>query len=229
MALYTATSDNPPEMHDDNHPVLKLPLQLTLQSVRTIKVQVLSRQTDQPLAGIRVDGYQQRASGSHSEGTSDKEGKVTLKLPPGKYRLVGDPPRQSEYVRTYQELTIEQAPAEQSVTLRQELGCVLILKAIDADTGKGVPKVTFWCAFEKDGRAGRTSVQSSTVYIDNPVTNEKGELRAVVQPGTRRYGVGFGPLPAGYECDPRDQGEGRELGLPAGKTITETFRLRKKP
>ncbi len=228
MALYTATADNPPETHDENHPVLKLPLQLTLHSVRTIRVQVRSRQTDQPLAGIRIHGYQKRATGPSSGGTTDKEGQVTLKLPPGKYRLVGDPPRKSDHVRTYQDLTVEPAPAEQTVTLRQELGCVLILKAVDAASGKGVARVTFWYEFERDGQQGRTSVQSGTAYVDNPVTNDNGELRAVVQPGTRRYGIGFGPLPEGYEGDNSDLVQGRVLELSAGKTVTETFRLRKK-
>ncbi len=198
MSLYTSTAEKTPETHDEGHPVLKLPLNLTLHSIRVIKVQVRSKQDDKPLAGIRVEGYQQRASGNFSHGTSDKEGNVTLKLPPGKYRLLGSPSRESDYARTYEDLTVNEAPAEQSIILRQQEGCVLILKAIDSATGKGVPKVTFWYEKEKGSRWG---VQSSTVYIDNPVTNDKGELRAVVQPGEGRYGIGFGPLPDGYECE----------------------------
>jgi hypothetical protein len=123
-------------------------------------------------------------------------------------------------------LTVEEAPAEQSIILRQQEGCVLILKAIDADTGKGVAKVNFWYEKEKGSRWG---VQSSTVIVDNPVTNDKGELRAVVQPGEGRYGLEFGPLPDGYEHEnPDDFLPGRELVLPAGKTITEVFKIRKK-
>jgi protocatechuate 3,4-dioxygenase beta subunit len=229
ISLYTATTADPPKTHDDNHPVHRLPLQLTLRSVRTITVQVRSHETDRPVAGIQVSGYEQRASGSFSHGTSDRNGKVTLKLPPGKYHLRGDPPRESDYVRTQQELTVESMPAEQPVVLRQQLGCVLILKAIDADTGKGIAGVTFWVEFNEGGRQGRRSVQSGTAYVDNPVTNAKGELRAVVPPGTRRYGVGFAVLPDGYEWeDQRDFSEGRELELTAGKTVTATFRLHKK-
>jgi RNA polymerase sigma factor (sigma-70 family) len=225
--LYTATVDKPPEMTDDEQPVLKLPLQLILQSVRIIRVKVQSRESGKPIEGIEISGYQNRASGNFSSGTSDKEGNVTLKLPPGEYTLLGDPPRTSELIRTRQALVVEREPKEQSVTLQQELGCVLILKAIDKDTGKGIPKVTFWYEFDKDGRQGRTSVQSCTSYIDNPTTNDKGELHAVVIPGKRRYGVGFGPVPEGYEIA-EDDGPGRVLELTAGKTVTETFRLRKK-
>jgi RNA polymerase sigma factor (sigma-70 family) len=228
VSLYTATTADPPKTHDDNHPVHPLPLQLTLRSVRTITVQVRSQETDRPVAGIQVSGYEQRASGSYSHGTSDRNGKVTLKLPPGQYHLRGDPPRESDYVRTQQELTVEPMPAEQSVVLRQQLGCILILKAIDADTDKGIAGVTFWVEFDERGRQGRVSVQSGTAWVDNPVTNAKGELRAVVPPGTRRYGVGFGALPDGYEWEDRDFAEGRRLELAAGKTVTATFRLHKK-
>jgi RNA polymerase sigma factor (sigma-70 family) len=58
VTLYTSTADNPPDTHDEGHPVLRLPLRLTLHSVRTIKVRVRSKQDDKPLAGIRVSGYQ---------------------------------------------------------------------------------------------------------------------------------------------------------------------------
>ena len=153
--------------------------------------------------------------------------KVTLKLPPGKYRLMGDQPRESDYVRTYEDLTIAKAPAEQAVVFRQQAGCVLILKAIDVETGKGIPKIAFSYEFEKDGRQERTGVQSSTAFFDSPVTNDKGELRAVVQPGKRRYNLSS--LPDDYESvKPEDKIGGRELDLSAGKTITETFQLRKK-
>jgi len=224
MTLYLTTAENLPKAPDGSQPFPKLPLQLTLHSVRTIRVQVRSRETDQPLAGIRV-GEPLRTIGISSIGTSDKEGKVTLKLPPGKYRLEGNPPRESAYVRTYQDLIVEKAPAEQAVVFRQELGCILILKAIDADTGKGIPRVTFGQAITVNGQRTRTRVKSSPGRLDYPATNDQGELRAVVLPGTGRYSVMR--LPSGYEYDVRDI-EGRDLELPAGKTVTETFRFRKK-
>ncbi len=223
--LYTATAETPPKAPDGSELFLKLPLQLTLHSVRTIRVQVRSRKTDQPLAGVRV-AEPVRFSGVSSAGTSDKEGQLTLKLPPGKYRLEADPPRESPYIRTYQDLTVEQDPAEQSVTIRQELGCILILKAVDADTGLGVSKVSFGYEIRRFfQQARRMRVPSSPGRLDHPVTDDRGEMQVLVQPGKGRYSV-LGH-PAGYECDVRDI-EGRDLELPAGKTITETFRLRKK-
>ena len=50
-----------------------------------------------------------------------------------------------------------------------------------------------------------------------------------MQTGEGRYGIEFGPLPDGYECEtPEDSFGGRKLVLAAGKTVTETFKIRKK-
>jgi len=228
LTLYTSTAANSPEKQSQGHPVVKLPLNLTLHSVRKVRVQVRSKQDDKPLAGVRVIGSQQERAGGHSSiEVSDKEGNATLKLPPGKYRLEGYPSQETYFILpTSEDLTVEEAPAEQSITLRQQEGCVLILKAIDADTGKGVPKIAF---YSKEGR-GNTRVRSGPFSGDAPVTNEKGELRAVVKPGEGRYGIGEYPikeLPDGYERNQEDLA-GRKLVLPAGKTITETFKIRKK-
>ncbi len=150
LTLDTSTAANPPETQPDGHLVVKLPLNLVLHSVRTIKVRVRSKQDDKPLAGVRVAGSQQEGAGGYrSIEVSDKEGNATLKLPPGKYRLEGLPSQETYFVLpTSEDLTVEEAPAEQSITLRQQEGCVLILRAVDADTGKGVPKIPFYYAGE---------------------------------------------------------------------------------
>jgi formylglycine-generating enzyme required for sulfatase activity len=57
-------------------------------------------------------------------------------------------------------------------------------------------------------------------------TDSNGELRAVVDPGKRRYGVGWRPPPDGYRSlEPKSRG--RELELPAGKTVVAEFKLRR--
>jgi hypothetical protein len=53
-------------------------------------------------------------------------------------------------------------------------------------------------------------------------------LRAVVQPGERSYFLGVSPFPDGYEIDKQEFLVGRKLVLPAGKTITATFKIHKK-
>ncbi|MBC7854902.1 MAG: tetratricopeptide repeat protein, partial [Pirellulaceae bacterium] len=226
--LYTATSDSPPAEHD-GHPVEKLPLTIKLRSVRTIPVDVTFFDTGTPAAGVSVSAYEKRASGTYAHGKSDESGRVTLMLPPGRYKFQGDPPQDSDYIRTLQELVVEETPASQAAALKLDSGCVILFKAIDADTGKGVPGVSFW--YEMDSpKGGRTGVQANTTYISHPKTNNKGELRAVVIPGKRNYGVGWSPLPEGFRVvDPADQTKGRELTCAAGKQVVVEFQVRGVP
>lgn len=221
-AVYVATSNRGVTEHDQ-HPVAPLPLETTLRATRAIPVQVVYADSKKPAAGVRVGAIQMRASGDSAHGTSDQDGKLFLRLPPGKYRLIGDPPPTSDYVRTMHELEVDEKRDDQPVVLKIDAGCVLILKAVDEKTGNGVAGVTFWYEMTEP-RGGRTNVQSSTVLVDHPLTNADGELRAVVYPGKRRYGVGFGPVPAGYRA-PDGAIQGIELELPAGKSVTAEFDL----
>ena len=227
-SLYTATSDSPPAEHD-GHPVEKLPLAIKLRGVRTVPVEVTFFDTGKPAKDVSVSAFEKRASGTYANGKSDEKGRVTLKLPPGRYKFLGDPPQDSDYIRTMQELVVEDSPASQPAALKLDSGCVLVLKAIDADTGKGVPGVSFW--YEMDEPKGsRTGVQANTTYISHPKTNDKGELRAVVVPGKRHYGVGWSPLPEGYRVvDPADQTKGREVPCAAGEKVVVEFQVRGVP
>src|SRR5262245_50692176 len=196
MSMYSATTTDHRETYQDQ-PIVDLPLDVTLHSVRTISVLVVAGDTGQPMSGISVSGSQNRASGPYAFSKSDKDGKLQLKLPPGRYQLEGHPPRTTDYVKTIEDLVIEQSPAEQSARLQIDRGCVLILKAIDADTGEGIRDITFWEEMTDlpRGRSGRRSVQSHTTAVNNPKTDANGEIRAVVVPGVRSFGVGFTVLP----------------------------------
>ena len=101
-------------------------------------------------------------------------------------------------------------------------GCILICKAIDADSGKPLSGVSFWTGVD-DKPGARTGLNSSPINVDHPVSNENGELRAVVLPGVRQYGVGLSKMPEGYSGSPA----GREVTCESGKTVELTFELRK--
>jgi len=149
-----------------------------------------------------------------------------LKLPAGTYNLQGDPPRGSDYVRTTLELVVVEA-GEQAKTFEINRGAVVIFKASDAATGAPIEGVSF-CYEPEDRKGSYYSVQESPSFVNNPKTNAKGELRIVAQPGTRKYGVGFNPLPAGYQPNVRlDSRPGRELTLKAGEERVVEFLLRK--
>ncbi len=223
-AFYTATSDDPPAVTDGDHQVMPLPIEMTLQRVRAVSVQLVSEKTDKPISGARIHAFVQRASGNWSGGTTDQQGKILLKLPPGEYRLTADPPRDSKdnVIRTSHDLTVDDTEVEQTVTVKLQTGCVVILKAIDSETEKGIPGVTFW--YETPGFRGRRGVQSNTWYVDNPKTNDKGELRAVLAPGKFKFGIGFDRFPKGYKQD-RAVASGTDLELKAEDEATVEFLL----
>lgn len=222
VAQYTATAELPPSVHD-GHPVESLPLKIKLLSVRIVPVQVSYFDTGKPAAGAYVSAYQSRASGGSAGGKADENGRVVLKLPPGKYELGASPPPDSNYIQTVDHLIVEDQPAEQPAKLTLDSGCILVFKAVDAETGKGVPGISFWC--EVDG--GRTGVQTNAMYVSRPKTDKNGEMRAVVTPGKRQYGLGFYVLPDGYRADdPQDGSKGREVICPAGKKVVVEFKVR---
>lgn len=232
VSLFTATTSQHPATYQQQ-PIVDLPIELTLHSVRTIPVSVVHADTGKPFADVRVVARQDRASGNYAYDTADKDGKLVLKLPPGNYKLEGSPPKDVDYIRTTQELLIEKDRAEQPTTMPINPGCVLIFKAIDVETGAGVAGVEFWYEMTElpDGRPGRgrTGVQADTTSVTHPKTNADGELRAVVVPGARHYGAGWNRMPEGYELfDPRDgQAYGRLLDLPAGETVKAEFLMRR--
>jgi len=202
------------------------PLDMTVYSVRRVVVEVVMDDKGTPAKEVRIGASSgvDFATGTHAHGKTDDRGRVELKLPPGNYQLVADPPRGTSHIRTYSVLDVTSEPSEQTAKLQLEAGCILILEAVDADNGAPIADVSFWCDIESEnGKRGRTGVQSSTTRVDHPVTNAKGELQAVVLPGERRYGVGWHPLPKGYRAD---RGSDSQLvKCEAGKTIRVQFKL----
>ena len=224
-SLYASTAKPAPATFGGGQPVEPLPIQMTLHKTRTVAVQTKLSDTGSPAADVRISATQTRATGDGAWGTSDRDGKLTLRLPPGQYQLMGDPPKGAEYVRTIHSFQVKNEPTEQPIELLMDRGCVLIFKAIDADTGRGIPDVTFW--YEKTP-GSRWQVQSNPSRVDNPQTNDKGEMRVVAEPGKRRYGLGFSPTPDGYVVvESKDRAPGRELELQAGQTIIVEFKPRK--
>jgi hypothetical protein len=229
LGVWAATTDKPLPDHvelishhkdEPRPPIATGALNLTVVMPRRVTLQVICADTGKPAAGIRIGAGAGMSAGSSSHGKSDASGRVELKLPPADYYLLADPPRDSPYVRTKDKLHVAKEPAVQTRDLRVQPGCVLILEAIDEDTGKGIPGVTFLSS-SQDGNSW-SFVQGSTVYVDNPRTDAAGRLRAVVYPGSGRYRIN---RVDGY--DPVDL-DSEEVELPAGKTVTVRFKLRKK-
>ncbi len=210
-------------------------LALTFAASRQLTLQTVYGDTGQPLAGalVHVNRINEPTSVWTSE-RSDAEGKVQFRLPPGEYRADATPPAGGDYLRTWQSVTVAKEPAEQTAEVRVRRGCVLLLEAVDADTGKGIPGIAF--LQESDNQPGlmrHLPVRLWQPDLEKDVTDAHGKLRVVVPPGKRRYAVDTRrPLPAGYRAVPignpqRAFGQIPRIDLAEGQTLTLPFELRK--
>jgi RNA polymerase sigma factor (sigma-70 family) len=234
VVLYAATTARPTSAFDypgqmigpgqERPPVASGQINVTLRSTRRIAVRTVFADSGKPAKAVRVSAFR-GAAGSGANGVTDESGRLNLRLPPGDYDVMADPTEGgAEMVRTRSTLKVTDQPAEQSLELPVKPGCVLILEAVDAETGDGIPAVEFM--YEVDGGQGsRAQLQSRSGYIDNPRTDANGRLRAVVEPGERMYAVGRIAESSGYPLQDRQE----RVVLPAGQTVTVRFKLQRPP
>lgn len=198
------------------------PLNVRVAANRSVTVVVADRDGG-GVEGIRVSASSGgRATGVSAYGVTKKNGQVKLDLPVGEYRLSARPPRDSTFVTTYDTLRIGPDGLSKPHRLRLVSGCVLVLKAVDAETGEPIEGMSFWRNVE--GKPGsRTGLNSSVMHVDHPVTDEKGTLRVVVKPGRITVGVGWSNVPKPY----RGGGGGRQIECAEGDIKPVRFELRK--
>jgi hypothetical protein len=203
-------------------PVRTGPIFVVLDTIRRIAIRTVFADTGRPAPRVRVAAGRGSA-GPSASGTSDDEGKLLLRLPPGEYEIVADPtPGGADCIRSLSTLAVDAEPAGQLHVVRVKPGCVVLLEVIDAKTRKGVPGVTF--LYEMDSRPGsQGTLQSRTGTIDNPHSDAEGRLRAVVEPGSASFQIGHVPESLGYRLSP----EQARATLPAGKTVRVRFELDK--
>jgi hypothetical protein len=91
FSLYASTAQQP-LAEFAGHPLVKLPLELTLRTERTISLTITRADTSQPFVGVNIDARQEEGLASWAFDTSDELGKAKLTLPPGKFNLRGSPP-----------------------------------------------------------------------------------------------------------------------------------------
>lgn len=232
----TATVDPlPGEINGEK--IESLPISMTMQRAKTISATVIFADTKKAAGGaLLVANAQSGTAASASDYCyCGKDGKAMLKLPPGEYSLSTIPTEDMDYVQSTSKLVVKETDGELSRQIQLNVGCVLILKAVDAKTGAGIKDVDFW--FSDDAYPWSSSgvhelgkhwsVQSNTITNDFPKTDATGTVRAVVFPGSRVYGVGVNRLPDGYHAQVGDNINGRKLDVPAGQTVTAEFLLQR--
>jgi hypothetical protein len=205
-------------------PVATGELNLTVNSTRQIDVRSTFAGSGRTAPRVRVTASQgSGVSGYGANGITDGNGKLQFCLPPGEYDIRSDPTiGGADCIRTLSNFKVVANPAEQLLEVRVNPACVLILEAVDSKTGKGIPGVQFLRETE-DNPGARISVQLRTGYVDNPVSDSNGRIRAVVNPGAGVFSVGHMPESAGY----RPSSLEKKVALPAGQTVTLRFELEK--
>ena len=140
------------------------------------------------------------------------------------------PARGTPYLVTEGELVVgTNPPAEPVVDTLRPAGIVEVT-VVDAETGAGIPDVDVWQQTDPDGRRERLVFRSWEVatriaWRESPRTDAHGKLRALVEPGKHRIGVGLESYPRSHEVV---ETGGQEVECRPGETVQLKFTMRKR-
>src|SRR4051812_32507275 len=98
-------------------------------------------------------------------------------------------------VLTEKNITVTKQTDEQEQTVSLTRGAVVVIEAVETESGKGIPGADFLVG--SDTNAERRDLSSQTVFVDHPVTNAEGKLQAVIAAGDYQFVVNT--IPAGYQ------------------------------
>jgi protocatechuate 3,4-dioxygenase beta subunit len=209
-------------------PVFTGDLALTLATPVEVPIRVIAGDTGDPAPRVLVQAAEGLVNTSE---TTDDQGRVRLKLPPGTYRMQCLPARGTPYVVTEDTLVVRaDSPAGPIVALLRPAAIVEVT-VVDAETGAGLPNVDLWRQTGPDGQREALHFRSWEVatriaHVDRPRTDERGTLRALVEPGRHRLAIDWESSPRGYQAA---DAEGQEIECVAGQTARLKFALRKRP
>jgi hypothetical protein len=100
---------------------------------------------------------------------------------------------------------------------------------VDAETGAGVPDVDLWRRVDGGGHQllyfRSWEVATRIAWVERPRTDASGKLRALVEPGKHRLGVGLESYPRGQEVV---ESAGQEVECRAGEVVQLWFTMRKR-
>ncbi|QDT29406.1 Thiol-disulfide oxidoreductase ResA [Gimesia panareensis] len=155
---------------------------------RLVNVQITHEKTGQPVSDVLVTAHparQQRRGGIQSR--SDSQGNARLQLLPGEYKLIAEPAPNQPFCFQSGKLAVSEKTDEVVHPLKLKPAAIVILKAVNAETGKPIPNVSF--NYETDSSSRPLPVSTQTVFVDYPQTNAAGEIQVFVVPGKKRFVV----------------------------------------
>ena len=223
--VYAATTREPQPVHD-GAPVYTGDFTLTLTTPVDVPIRMVFGDTGQPAPKVAVQAVEGPVSILE---TTDDQGRVTLRLPPGRYRMKNVPALGTRYLVTEGQLVVEAKPPARPVELSMRPATLVDVTVVDADTGAGLPDVDFW---EQTGPGGQREkvvvsaweVATRIAWRESPRTDARGKLRAPVEPGKHRFGVGWLSYPPGYSAV---EDRGREVECRAGETVHLKLAMRR--
>jgi hypothetical protein len=170
-----------------------------------------------------------------ARGTSGEDGRVTFKLPPGHYYVRWTSEKELPYSQTRpRPFEVQATPDEQEQGFGLTKGCTLVLKAVDEDTGRGIPGVRFWWENELGEYWQQTLHPDHLGHAEEAsVTDDSGEFRLFwFRASEDTFGVESETLPAGYRLGHPAQAtlnfRGENGRFRSGETIEHTFVLTRK-
>jgi len=224
--VYAATTRAPQPAHDGSL-VLTGDFKVTLATPLDIPVKIVFGDTGEPAPKVAVSAAEGLANTLQ---TTDDQGRVTLRLPTGRYRTQYLPARGTPYLVTEGELVVGAKPPAEPVVATLRPAGIIEVTVVDAETGAGIPDVDLWR--QTDPKGGREvlffrswEVATRIAWVERPRTDARGKLRALVEPGTHRIGVGFQAYPLSHEVV---ESGGQEVECRAGKPVQLKFTMRKR-
>jgi beta-lactamase regulating signal transducer with metallopeptidase domain/protocatechuate 3,4-dioxygenase beta subunit len=224
--VHAATTQGP-QSNRDGAPVLTGEMKVTLATPLDIPIQIVYGDTLEPAPKAAV----QAAAGDVSIlETTDQQGRVTLRLPPGKYRMENWPARGTPYLVTPGELVLGSNPPTDPVVMSLRRGALIDVTVVDAETGEGIANVDLWEQTGPNGQREQIVVRSWEVATriarrDHPRTDVHGKLSALVEPGGHRVGVGW------YSHPPEliaVQSPGQDVQCRVGETVRLNFSMKRR-
>jgi protocatechuate 3,4-dioxygenase beta subunit len=224
--VYAATTKGPQPARDGS-PVFTGDLALTLATPIEVPIRLITGDTGRPAPKVLVQAVEGLVNTME---TTDDQGRVRLRIPPGTYRMQYLPAHGTPYLVTDDELVVGANPPAEPIVAKLRPAAIVEVEVVDADTGEGLPNVDLWRQTGPDG--GREllyfrswELATRIARVDRPRTDARGLLRALVGPGTHRLGVGWESYPRGYQAV---EAEGQEIKSVAGETVRLKFAMRRR-
>jgi hypothetical protein len=177
-----------------------------------------------------IVAYNTLSCAKHRINSDRCQGRVTLRIPPGTYRTQYLPARGTPYLVTDGKLVVGTKPPAEPVVATLRPAGVIEVAVVDAETGAGIPDVDLW--HQTDPNGGREvlyfrswEVATRIAWVEKPRTDARGKVRALVEPGTHRIGVGFQSYPLSHEVIGSG---GQEVECRPGETVQLKFTVRKR-